>query len=128
NSQEIGLYGYLDGFIAWSPSGRQITFALRGAGQASGSTAAFGLTNVDGTGLTWLRPQTGFYTQLGWSADGEYLAATNYASDGQSSQAGTVGVFDAVNKLEVNLLVNSWAFAWSPQGHQMVDLHNPVEL
>jgi WD40-like Beta Propeller Repeat len=128
NNQEIGLEGSLHGYVAWSPDGRQIAFGLSQEAQSSAGPSAFGLANVDGTGLTLLRQQNGFYTQLGWSADGKYLAATNYTSNSQSTQTGTILVIDAASKLEVNQLVNSWGFAWSPQGHQLVDVRNPLEL
>jgi hypothetical protein len=123
--QALGLVGYANGLFRWSPTGQQIAFTL---GPWDSGSSVLGVINADGTGLQVLNRLSGFYTHLDWSADGKFLATTEYESRGQSLQAGTNVVYAAAGGPPVAQLVNSWSFAWAPQGHQMVNLHNPLQL
>jgi hypothetical protein len=109
----------LDGFIAWSALGGQIAFALQGAQPRDSPAAWLGVVNADGSGLKLLRQQNAIYAGLGFSADGQYLAATYNNSYWDTVFASSTVIYAVADSSQVRSLPNTQDLSWSPSGHQL---------
>jgi Tol biopolymer transport system component len=80
--------------------------------------------NTDGSNRKLLRVQTGVYTKLSFSADGQYLAATFDDTGIDSGYDGHTVIYDALGGAQINALTSTWAYFWSPIGHQLAMINS----
>ena len=101
--------------LAWSPAGDLIAFAAMSPDR---NWSWVGMVNADGSDLKLLADQRSMFYQVGFSADGRYLAASFY--DFTESQK--LAVYDVQRGEQAAFLTDAWDFAWSPAGHALVFL------
>jgi Tol biopolymer transport system component len=116
---ELEIFETIPTLLAWSPASDRLAIVIQGFGTQNSGRYWLGVVNADGTGLKILEKQNGLVSRLGFSANGQYLAATLYDSNEQSVLDGQTVIYSVPGYTRLDTLAHTWNFTWSPTGHQL---------